>query len=263
MALLYQNIIYKTEGRIAYIEFNRPEVHNALNEEMILELDDVLGTIQEKPELGALILTGVGKSFLSGADIRMISKGLEAPYEFYLLHDKLTRFNFGLERLRIPAIAAINGFALGGGLEIAAACDFRIASENAKLGMPEVKLGIMGGAGGTARLIRLIGKEYALEMELTGDPINAQEAYRIGLISKVVPEGQVVMAAEDLAKRILANAPAAIAQIKRVNQICGDMSLEAAMEYSQCAAMMLSGTIDSKEGINAFVAKREPRWRGK
>jgi enoyl-CoA hydratase/carnithine racemase len=261
--MAYETIIYERKGKIGYITFNLPEIHNATTEQMILELDDALSDIEKDPELRALILTGAGKSFVSGGDISMINKGLEAPYEFFLLHDKLTRFNFRLERLRIPVIAAINGFALGGGLEIATACDFRIASEKARFGLPEVGLGIMPGAGATARLARLIGKERALLMELTGDPIDAQEAYRIGLVSRVVPDGEVVKAAEDLANRILKNAPSSVAHIKRAIHVGMDMPLEGAMEYCQYSAMMLSATKDSKEGTKAFLEKREPVWQGK
>lgn len=261
--MAYETIIYEKKGRIGYIIFNRPEVHNALSEQMILELDDVITHIEADTGLGALILTGAGKSFLSGGDISMIHKGLEAPYEFFLNHDKLTRFNFRLERLRIPVIAAINGFALGGGFEIATACDFRITSEKAKLGVPEVGLGIMPGAGATARLPRLVGKEMALLIELTGDAIDAREAYRIGLVSRVVPDGEVLTAAEDLANRILKNAPASVAHIKRAIQVGLDMPLEGAMEYCQYSAMMLSATKDSKEGTKAFLEKRKAVWEGK
>lgn len=259
----YETIIYEKKGNISYVKFNRPEFHNALNEQMIRELNNVLNDIEADNESGALILTGSGKSFLSGADINMINEWLRAPYECFLAHDKLTRFNFRLERLRIPVIAAINGFALGGGLEIAIACDFRIVSEKAKLGLPEVGLGIMPGSGATARLARLIGKEMALHLELTGDSIDAQEAYRIGLISSVVPDGEVLKVAEELATRILRNAPAAIALIKRAIQVGADMPVEGAMEYCQYASMVLTTTKDAKEGMKAFLEKRKPVWQGK
>lgn len=259
----YKTILYEKKGKIGYITFNRPEVLNAVNEQMILELEDVITKIEADAELGALIITGAGKAFVSGGDIGMINKGVEAPYEFLLSHDKLTRFNFRLERLRIPVIAAINGFAFGGGLEIATACDIRIAAESARLGAPEVGLGIMPGAGATARLPRLIGKGRALQMELTGDPVDAQEAYRIGLVNMVVPDGEIVEAANKLANRILRNAPAAVAVIKRAIQVGVDMPLEGAMEHCQFGAMILSTTKDSKEGTKAFLEKRKPVWQGK
>jgi len=261
--MAYKTIIYEKKGKIGHVTFSRPEVYNAVNEEMIFEMDDVMFKIEADRELGALILTGAGKAFISGGDIGMINKGTEEPYSFLFVHDKLTRFNFRLERLRIPALAAINGFCLGGGLEIATACDIRIASEKALLGVPEVGLGIVPGAGATARLARLVGKEKALLMELTGDPIDAQEAYRIGLVAKVVPDGEVLTAAEELANRILKNAPSSVALIKRAIQVGTDMPLEGAMEYCQYAAMISSTTEDSKEGTKAFLEKRKPVWQGK
>jgi len=261
--MAYQTIVYEKKGKIAYITFNRPEVLNGVNEQMILELDDALTKIEADEELGALILTGAGKAFVSGGDINMINKGLEAPYEFFRIHDKLTRFNFRLERLGIPVIAAINGFAFGGGLEIASACDFRIMSEKAKVGLPEVGLGIMPGAGATARLGRLIGKQMALYMELTGDPVDAQEALRIGLAFKVVPPDQVMAAAEELANRIIKNAPASVALIKRAIQVGLDMPLEGAMEYCQYGAIITATTKDAQEGTRAFLEKRKPAWQGK
>ena len=259
----YAAIKYEKKGKIGYITFNRPDVLNAVNEQMISELDDAINKIEADAELGALILTGMGRAFVSGGDIGMINKGAEAPFEFFLTHDKLTRFNFRLERLRIPVIAAINGFALGGGLEIATACDMRIATESAKLGVPEVGLGIMPGAGATARLPRLIGKGRALQMELTGDPMDSQESYRIGLVNMVVPDGEALTAAEKLANRILRNGPAAVALIKRAIQVGTDMPLEGAMEYCQYGAMMTSSTKDYQEGTRAFLEKRKPVWQGK
>ena len=261
--MTYKAITYEKKDRIGYITFNRPDVLNSVDEQMIVELDDAMAKIEADAELGALILTGAGRAFVAGGDIGMINKGAEAPYEFFLSHDRLTRFNFRLERLSIPVIAAINGFALGGGLEIATACDIRIAVESAKLGVPEVGLGIMPGAGATARLPRLIGKGRALQMQLTGDPIDAQEAYRIGLVNMVVPDGEAVKAAEKLANRILRNGPAAVALIKRAIQVGTDMPLEGAMEYCQYATMMTITTKDAKEGTKSFIEKRKPVWQGK
>lgn len=261
--MAYQTISFEKKEKIGYLTFNRPAVKNAISEAMFLELDQALTQVESDPALRVLILTGAGNSFVAGGDINMISKGIEAPYEFLLVHDKMTRFNFRLERLRIPVIAAIDGFALGGGLEIATACDFRIASENSKLGLPEVGLGIMPGAGATARLGRLIGKERALYLELTGEIIDAKDAWRIGLLTKVVAEGEALAAAEDLARQIMKNAPAAVALIKRAIHVGADMPLEGAMEYCQYAAMITSVTKDAREGIKAFLEKRKPIWEGK
>jgi enoyl-CoA hydratase/carnithine racemase len=259
----YKTILYEKKGGFTHITFNRPEVLNSVNEEMILELDDAIGQVERDGETGALILSGAGNAFIAGGDIKMINKGLESPYEFFRIHDRLTRFNFRLERLPIPVIAAINGFAFGGGLEIAVACDFRIMSEKAKVGLPEVGLGIMPGAGATARLARLIGKQLALFMELTGSPIDAQEALRSGLVLRVVPPDRVVAAAEELAERIMQNAPASVALIKRAIQVGLDMPLEGAMEYCQYGAIVTAATKDAAEGTRAFLEKRRPVWQGK
>jgi enoyl-CoA hydratase len=258
-----KTIEYKKIGRTVYLYFNRPEVLNALNEDVIFEMDNAISKIEDDADAGVLILTGRGKAFVSGADIKMLNKGIENPYEFFLIHDKLTRFIFRLERLRIPVIAAINGLALGGGCEIACGCDIRIAAESARLGLPEVGLGIVSGAGATARLPRLVGKGQAMQMQLTGDPITAQEAHRIGLVNMVVPDGEAVSAAEKMADRILKNGPAAVFLIKRAIQIGTDMPLEGAMEYCQYAAWMAAGTHDAIEGTRAFIEKRKPVWQGK
>jgi len=261
--MAYKTIIYEVKERIACLTFNRPEVLNGIDEQMILDLNDALYKIEADTELGALILTGTGKAFVSGGDISMINKSIEAPYEFLKNHDKLTRFNFRLERLGIPVIAAINGYAFGGGLEIATACDFRIMSEKAKVGLPEVGLGIMPGAGATARLYRLINKQMALYLELTGDAIDAQQALKIGLVLKVVPPDDVLSAAEELAKQIMKNAPASVAMIKRAIHVGMDMPLEGAMEYCQQGAIILGTTKDAQEGTKAFLEKRKPVWQGK
>jgi len=261
--MAYETIIFEKKDKIGYIVFNRPDAFNAANEQMFSELELVMDEIEADNQLGALILTGAGKAFQAGADIKMLARAKEAGYGFYLLHDKLMRFILRMERLRIPVIAAINGYAFGGGLEITTGCDIRIASENAKLGTPEVGLGIMPGAGATARLPRLIGKGKALELELTGDPIDAKEACSIGLVNKVVPEGEALKAAEELASRILKNAPLAIAQIKNAIQVGTDMPLEGASEYCQKNAMMTMLTQDAEEGTRAFVEKRSPVWQGK
>ena len=261
--MAYETLIYEKKGKIAYITFNRPETRNAMDWEMIQEISQAISEVEKDEDVGILILTGAGRAFISGGDIGWINKGADAPYSFYLEHDQLMRISLRLEKLPVPVIAAINGYALGGGLEIAAACDIRIASENARLGTPEAGLGIMPGAGGTARLPRIVGKGKALEMELTADPIDAQEAYRVGLVNKVVPEGEALKAAEEMANRILKNGPAAIRQIKNAIQVGMDMSLEGASEYCQKNAMMTCVTKDAREGTKAFLEKRPAVWTGR
>jgi len=261
--MAYKTIIYEKKDRIGYITFNRPEILNAMDMEMVSEIGKAIEEIEKDNEVGAVIMTGAGRAFLAGGDINWLLKGTEVPFELYLQHDQIMRLLLRLERLPKPVIAAINGYALGGGAEMITGCDIRIAAENAKIGFPEVTLGIMPGAGGTARLPRLIGKGRALELELTGEPIDAQEAYRIGLVNKVVPEGETVKAAEEMARKILKNAPQAVWQIKNAIQIGVDMSTEGASEYCQKNTMMTLASKDGAEGLRAFTEKRSPRWQGK
>ncbi len=261
--MAYKTIIYEKKERIAYIIFNRPEKLNPVDPEMASELNEALDEIEKDKEAGVLILTGAGRAFVAGGDINWLLNGTKAPFELYMQHDHLMRFILRLERLTVPVIAAINGYALGGGAEIITGCDIRIAAENAKIGFPEVTLGIMPGAGGTARLPRLVGKGKALEMELTGEPIDAKEAYRIGLVNKVVPQGEALKAAEEMAKKILKNAPQAVWQIKNAIQVGMDMSNEGASEYAQKNTMMTLASKDGAEGLRAFLEKRPPTWQGK
>lgn len=261
--MAYETITYERKDKVAYIIFNRPKVLNAVNERMILEINDALDEIENDGEIRVLILSGSEKAFISGGDIGMLEAGTREPYKFYLLHDKLMKFLLRLERLSIPVIAAISGYALGGGLEIATACDIRIVTEDGKLGLPEVKLGIMPGAGGTARLPRIVGVGKALEMEMTGEPIDAQEAWRIGLVNTVVPKGKALEAAEEMAEKIIKNAPSAIAQIKNAIQVGTDMNVEGASEYCQKNSLILAVSEDGKEGLKAFLEKRPPVWTGK
>ena len=261
--MAYKTIIYEKKDGIGYITFNRPEILNALDPEMISELEDAVSKIAKDEEIGVVILTGAGRAFVAGGDINWLLKGTEAPFELYMQHDHTMRFIISLEKLPQPVIAAINGFALGGGAEIITGCDIRIASEKAKIGFPEITLGIMPGAGGTARLPRLVGKGKAMELELTGEMIDAHEAYRIGLVNKVVPEGEALKAAEEMARKILKNAPRAAWQIKNAIQVSLDMSLEGASEYCQKNTMMTIASKDGAEGLKAFLEKRPPKWQGK
>ena len=168
-----------------------------------------------------------------------------------------------IEKLRQPVIAAINGVAMGGGLELALSCQIRVADEDAKLGLPEVKLGIIPGAGGTQRLPLLVGKGRAHEMMLTGDPIDAEEAYRIGLVNRVVPKGQAVAAAEEMAGRIMANAPIAVELCKDAVEIGMDLPMEHGLQYAQKNCLACFSTEDMKEGITAFAEKRKADFKGK
>lgn len=258
----YETLLFEKEGAVAIVTINRPEVRNAINEVAIKEIETVLGEIEASTDARVMILTGAGSCFIAGGDVNMIRENLDTTYRLFRLHDRVTQLGHRLERLRTPVIAALNGTAFGGGLELALACDFRIMSASARLGLPEIGLGIMPGSGGTARLARVIGRERALYMELTGQPIDADEAYRIGLVGKVVAEGEVLSAARALAVQIAGKAPAAVAFIKRTVNLGLEMPLEGAVDYCQFAALLLGSTRDAREGIDAFLSKRAPNWLG-
>jgi len=252
--------VEKTEG-IGYLTLNRPEVRNAFNQEMIDEIREALRLIGKDEEIRVLIITGAGKAFQAGADIAELSA--MKPMDLLRWNEGIVRINAALEKLRQPAIAAINGAAMGGGLELAISCTLRVIAESARMGVPEVTLGIIPGTGGTQRLPRLIGKGRAAELLLTGEPIDAQEAYRIGLVNKVVLDGEAVKAAEELARKIMANAPIAVEMAKDAIEIGKDLPLENAVQYSQKNCVTCFSTEDMKEGMNAFLEKRKANFKGK
>ena len=258
----FENITYRVIGPIGYITMNRPKVMNALNRRTVEELYAAFHAAKEDGAVKGIILTGTGeKAFIAGADIAELSAidGDKAG-EFSAKGQAVLSF---IESLGKPVIAAVNGFALGGGCETAMACTIRIAAENAKFGQPEVKLGVIPGYGGTQRLPRLVGKGRALQLILTGDLIDAHEAHRIGLVNEVVPAADLMSRCEAILKQINANAPIAIRySIDAVNQgvdtdLTSGLTLEA--KYFALAA----GTEDKKEGTSAFVQKRAAQFLGK
>ena len=257
----YHKIILEKRMNIGYLTLNRPEVFNAFDSQLILEIKDGIREVEADTEVKVLIITGAGKAFQSGADIGELLR--MTPLEIHKWNRNLLENWRALEALKIPVIAAINGYALGGGLELALACDIRVASEKARLGLPEAKLGIVPGSGGTQRLPRLVGKGIAMEILLTGEPIDAQEAYRIGLVNKVVPDGETLKAAEEIANRIIKNAPFAVEMIKDAVTKGEDMPLDGAVEYSHRNSILCHASEDTKEGLSAFLEKRIPQWKGK
>jgi len=257
----YKTIILEKKDGIGYITLNRPEVFNAISQELIDEFSDALDTVNKDYEIQVLILTGAGKGFQAGADIRELS--MMTPMSILRWNEGVLRNHAKLEKLRQPVIAAINGLAMGGGLELALSCSLRIAVEGAKLALPEVKLGIIPGTGGTQRLPRLIGKGKAYELLLTGDTITAEEALKIGLVNKVVPKGEALTAAEEMARKIMANAPIAVEMCKDAVEIGMDLPLEQAIQYSQKNCITCFSTEDMKEGTGAFLEKRKPNFKGK
>jgi enoyl-CoA hydratase len=258
----FENVTYEVKGSIAYITLNRPKVMNALNRRTVEELSAAFHVAQEDATVKGIILTGTGeKAFIAGADIGELSAidGKQAG-EFSEKGQEVLSF---IETLGKPVIAAVNGFALGGGCETAMACTFRIAAENAKFGQPEVKLGVIPGYGGTQRLPRLVGKGRALQLILTGDLIDAHEAHRIGLVNEVVPAADLILRCETILKQITANAPLAIRySIDAVNEGV-DTDLSSGLKLEAKYFALAAGTEDRKEGTSAFVQKRAPQFRGK
>ena len=257
----YKTVRLDKRDGIGYLTLNRPEVRNAFNQEMIDELGDALRHIDKDEEIRVLIITGAGKAFQAGADIAELS--VMAPMEILRWNEGIVRINAALEKLRQPVIAAINGAAMGGGLELAISCTLRIIAESAKMAIPEVKLGIIPGTGGTQRLPRLIGKGRAAELLLTGEIINAQDAYHMGLVNRVAPDNKVVEAAEEMAHRIMCNAPIAVEMAKDALEIGKDLPLEHAVQYSQKNCVTCFSTEDMKEGMAAFLEKRKANFKGK
>lgn len=258
----FKNLLTRKGDGIGWITINRPDKLNAMNIETIEELRTAFREFGDDPEVRAVILTGAGeKAFIAGADIsEFIHLDAEKGREYARRGQELTRT---IEDFPKPVIAAINGYALGGGTEFALACHIRLASENAKLGQPEVKLGIIPGYGGTQRLARLIGKGKAMEMILSGRIIEAGEACEIGLVNKVVPAAELLSAAEAMAKDMIRNAPLALAySIEAINHgldrtLAEGLELEAEIFGRSCA------TEDFREGAKAFIEKRKPDFRGR
>jgi enoyl-CoA hydratase len=257
----FANILYEKKGAIAYVTLNRPKVMNALSHATWEDLEAAFEAARDDDAVHGVILTGAGdKAFIAGADISELAHvtAVEAEQSSAYGQNVLNL----IENLGKPVVAAINGFALGGGCETAMACTIRIASENARFGQPEVKLGVIPGGGGTQRLPRLVGKGRALQLILSGEIISAQEAYRIGLVNEVVPAAQLITRAEAILKQIFSNAPLAVKySLEAVNKgletsQAEGLSLEASL-FGLCA-----GTEDKKEGTSAFLEKRKAQFKG-
>lgn len=263
--MAYQFITYAIESGAAIIRFNRPEKRNALNPEMMEEIGTALIDAEADQQVRAVILTGDAKSFISGTDIDFLVGDGEAisPQRMYTLHESTQTMYRRLSGFSKPTIAAVAGFALGGGLELALCCDFRIAAENTKFGTPEIKLGILPGAGGTQRLMRIIGVTLAKEMVLTGALITASEAYQWGLLNKIVPVEELMTAAMAMAARFNNLPGFAVSMAKSVMDTGSNMSLKEALEVERLGFSILYSTHDQKEGLRAFLEKRQPRFQHK
>ncbi|MCK4795674.1 MAG: enoyl-CoA hydratase/isomerase family protein [Desulfobacteraceae bacterium] len=251
----------KNEG-IGIITLNRPESMNAISSEFIGELDQILDEIANDDEVSVVIITGGKKFFAAGADIKEVI-GLKTPIEAHRFVASAQSVFNKIESLEKPVIAAVSGLALGGGCELTLACDIRISADNAIFGQPEIKIGVIPGGGGTQRLPRLIGLGMAKELLYTGEPIDAQEAYRIGLVNKVVPVDSLIEEAKKMAAKIVRQPNLALRITKLVVNEGINMELKSALTHEARCFEWLFSTEDQKEGMKAFVEKRKPIFKGK
>ncbi len=258
----FEELIFEVKDGLAVVTMNRPKALNARNIKLRQELMRAYQIIDARPDIVVGILTGAGeKSFCVGMDLKEAAAEEFDPIQSRW--DQSRSDAIALEAVTKPMIAAINGYALGGGLEVALCCDIRIAAEHATLGMPEALRGIMPGSGGTQRLSRLVGPSAAMEMLMTGDSILAPEAKRIGLVNQVVPGSQLLEATEAMARRIIRGAPVSLRLIKEAVRKGADMSLAQGLALELDLSNFVSLTEDSREGVKAFVEKRAPVWRGR
>jgi len=258
----YQNLLVETRDGITFVTINRPDKLNALNDQVMVELGQAAERIATEAGIRGAILTGAGpKAFVAGADIGDLSQ--QGPFDGKARAQRGQGVLRRLETCGKPVIAAINGFALGGGCELAMACHIRIAAENAKFGQPEVKLGIAPGYGGTQRLPRLVGKGVALQLILTGEMIDAQEAYRIGLVNKVVPSADLLPESEKVMRGILAMGPLAVRLAMEAVDQGLEMSLDEGLLLEANHFGLLAATQDMKEGLTAFLEKRPAKFQGR
>jgi enoyl-CoA hydratase len=261
--MMYSHILFEADDQgIARITVNRPEKLNALSGAVISELKHAFERLAAEPALRAAIVTGAGeKAFVAGADINELAVLSPLEAREYATRGQQT-FRL-LETCGKPSVAAVNGFALGGGLELAMACTVRFASDNARLGQPEVKLGIIPGYGGTQRLPRLVGRGIALELLLGGDPIPAAEAHRIGLVNAVVPQAELLQHSTAWLQKVLANGPLALGLVMDAVDTGLDSGLDAGLRFEAAGFGMSAATEDRREGTRAFLEKRKPAFAGK
>ena len=258
--MAFTNLIFEKRGAVALATISRPKVRNALDAETWTELSTLIDTVRDDDDIRVLVFTGAGdKAFVAGADVRALRDRSMVETINSLNFSVLNR----LASLEVVTIAAINGFALGGGCELALACDIRIAAENARLGQPELNLGILPGAGGTQRLTRLVGPAKAKELMLTGEIIDAHEALRIGLVNRTVAVGLAVAEAEKMAAAILTKGPLAVRLCKLVVDHGMQAGLEAGLVLENMAQTAIFGSDDRREGLGAFLEKRKPVFKGR
>lgn len=255
----YEYILTRVDGRVGIVQFNRPKALNALNRGMMSEAMAALETFDRDEAIGCLILTGNERAFAAGADIKEMAQASVVD----MLHNPFIDYWDRLRRISKPVIAAISGFALGGGCELAMACDMIVASESAQFGQPEINLGVIPGAGGTQRMTQAVGKALAMEIVLNDRRLSAEEAMRYGLVNHVVPVEVYLEEAIELAQAIAARAPVALRMAKEAINAVSEMSLSAGLAHERRLFYMLFATADQKEGMDAFVNKRPANWQGK
>lgn len=257
--MTFEALRYEIDGGVALVTVNRPEARNSISDAVIREMYAALDAARADASVGALILTGAGdEAFVSGADIRAIASRRRRE----ALAGLNNRLFAAIEAFEKPTIAAVNGYALGGGLELALACDIRVAAAGARFGLPEVKLGIIPAAGGTQRLPRVIGAGRARYLILTGDIIDAVEAERLGLVSAVVPRDELLPKAREIAAKIMKRGPLAIRLAKKALSLSAEVPLSAGLEFESIAQAILFESRDKEEGTRAFLEKRDPRFTG-
>ncbi len=257
--MTYTSIIAETRGKVGLITFNRPQALNALTPQLLSELLQALSIFDADPIIGAVLLTGSERVFAAGADIKFMVEATSAE----MRTNGFVELFEGLRQIRKPIIAAVSGFALGGGCELALACDLILASESARFGQPEVTIGVIPGGGGTQRLARVLGKALTMEMVLNNRTLSAAEALHFGLVNRVVPVELFLQEALAIASEIAARAPLALAAAKQAVNFAYDASLTVGLERERNLFYDLFDTFDQKEGMRAFVEKRKPEWQAK
>lgn len=258
--MAYQNIELTRDGHVATIQLDRPKALNALNNAMMGEVSDALAALEADDGIGCVILTGSEKAFAAGADIKEMA---DNDYLTLYKTDPFEANHCAIERFRKPIIAAVAGYALGGGCEIAMMCDFIIAAENAKFGQPEINLGVMPGIGGTQRLMRAVGKSKAMDLCLTGRMMDAEEAERSGLVSRIVKLDDLMETAQEAAAKIAAQSQPVAMMTKETINTGFNMTLEQGIHYERRLFQSLFTTGDQKEGMTAFIEKRKPHFKNK
>lgn len=256
--MIYENILTRTEGRVGIVQLNRPKARNALNRELMTELMDALTAYDRDPSVGCLVVAGDERAFAAGADIKEMATATPTSMMTNSFIDLWDR----LRAIGKPIIAAVSGFALGGGCELAMACDMIVASETAQFGQPEINLGVIPGAGGTQRMTRAVGKAVAMEMVLNARFLPAAEAMGYGLVNRVYPVEVYLEEAIRLAGEIAERAPVAVRLAKEAVNAVFEMPLRAGLEHERRLFYLLFSTTDQKEGMDAFVNKRRPEWVG-